>query len=60
MWQGGGGLVGWVGGSGWVGGGLGGWVGGEVAFQSVDRCTHECYWFLSRQRHLDGQLRDHQ
>ncbi len=35
-------------------GGLGGW--GEVTFQSVDRCTHECYWFLSCQRHLDGPL----
>ena len=32
----------------------------EVTFQSVDRRTHECYWFLSRQRHLDGRLRDHQ
>ncbi len=31
-----------------------------VTFQSVDRRTHECYWFLSRQRHLDGRLRDHQ
>ena len=54
-------------GSGQVGGGLagcawvwsGGWV-GEVIFQSVDRHIHECYWFLSRQRHLDGRLRDHQ
>ncbi len=43
------------GGSGWVGGGSG-WV-GEVRFQSVDRHTHECYWFSSRQRHLDGPLR---
>ncbi len=43
------------GGSGRVGGGSG-WV-GEVTFQSVDRCTHECYWFLSCQRHLDGLLR---
>ncbi len=30
---------------------------GEVTFQSVDRCTHECYWFLSHQRHRDGPLR---
>ncbi len=21
--------------------------GGVVTFQSVNRCTHECYWFLS-------------
>ncbi len=41
------------------GGVLAQWV-GEVAFQSVDRCTHACYWFLSRQWHLDGRLRDHQ
>ncbi len=33
---------------------------GEVIFQSMDRHTHEWYWFLSRQRHLDGRLRDHQ
>ncbi len=33
---------------------------GGVTFQSVDRRTHECYWCLSRQRHLDGWLRDHQ
>ena len=53
-------LGGWVGGSGQVGGRvwLGGW--GEVIFQSVDRRTHECYWVLSRQQHLDGRLRDHQ
>ncbi len=30
---------------------------GEVTFQSGDRCTHECYWFLSHQPHLDGPLR---
>ncbi len=75
-WVGGGsGLVGggsgWVGGgSGLVGGwgvwpsrwGGGVWPGGqgEVTFQSVDRCTHECCWFLSRHRHQDGRLRDHQ
>ncbi len=33
---------------------------GVVTFQSVDRCTHEYQGFLSRQRHLDGRLRDHQ
>ncbi len=49
----GGGLARWVGGS--RVGGLAGW--GEVTFQSVDRYTHERYWFLSRQRHLDGLLR---
>ncbi len=49
-----GGLVGWVGVGGLVGrvGGPGRWV-GEVTFQSVDRHTHECHWFLSHQRHLD-------
>ncbi len=31
-----------------------------VTFQSVDRCTHECYWFLSCKRHPDGRPRDHQ
>ncbi len=41
-----GGLAQWVG-SGPVGGGLA-WSVGEVTFQSVDRHTHECYWFLSR------------
>ncbi len=46
-----------VGGGGWQGGGGSGW--GEVTFQSVDRRTHECYWFLSHQRHLDGRLCDH-
>ncbi len=62
----GGGLAGWVGGLvGWGvwlgswGGGLAGWV-GELIFQSVDRCIHECYWFLRRQWHLDGRQRDHQ
>ena len=41
--------------------GLGvGWGWGEVTFQSVDRRTHGCEGFLSRQRHLDGRLRDHQ
>ncbi len=39
--------------------GRGVWI-GVVTFQSVDRCTHECQGFLSRQRHLDGRLRDHQ
>ncbi len=48
-------------GEGVVSGG-GGWFEGRgvVTFQSVDRRTHECQGFLSRQRHLDGRLRDHQ
>ena len=42
--------------SGTGGGGI--WHRGVVViFQSVHRCTHECYWFLSHQHHLDGPLR---
>ncbi len=55
------GLARWVGGFGQVGGGSG-WVGGGRLHSKVwtDAYMNAKYWFLSRQRHLDGWLRDHQ